>query len=183
MSPRRVSVVGWVGGGLVGLVVGLVLGAIALRGADPTWLESVGTLAAALVAAAAAVSALLIAGRDRENANRQARKDRQHAALLSVITDTAERYRDVQQMLVAFDRYARFAVDRSVDRGAGQRQTSSRAADFTGRLRASTEELPRTRQLMFSHFKPDEEQMGEWLSGYMSAISARSATPKRSRPE
>ena len=88
MARGRGGIAPVIGSGTVGVVAGLIVGSLASQGADRAWLESIGTLAAAVVAAGAAVSALVIARSDRLNADRHAGLDRQHANLLSVLADT-----------------------------------------------------------------------------------------------
>lgn len=175
---RSLGALGYVGVGTGGLLLGLLIGTLLARGADPVWLESIGTLAAAVVAAGAAVSALHIARRDRENATAQAQTDRQHATAqahadrqhgtrLSVIAELEGRYRDLQELLLSFDRYVGARWIGVLTEAESQAAWRAEGADFSGRLRASTEKLPRARQLMFSHFQPTEEELDAWLADYV----------------
>jgi hypothetical protein len=91
--------------------------------------------------------------------------------VLSVIDHKHERYRDVQDLLVSFDNYAGTRWIGMGEEGESERATWRPApAQFPGRLRASTEPLPQTRQLMFAHIPPDDDQLDAWLRGYFQTL-------------
>ena len=91
---------------VVAFCVGVAAGALWITRLDQGWVESVGTLEAALVSAFAAVAAITIATQDRRNVAHQFAQDRTQTLVLSEIDHTRERYRDVQDLLVSFDNYA-----------------------------------------------------------------------------
>lgn len=167
---RSKSTWSYLGALVAGLVAGLLIATIVLRTTDPVWLQSMGTLAAALVAAAAAFSALVIAGKDRRSAATQAHDDRQHATKLATLSYTEGRYREIQALLVTFDRYAGARWIGVLTEAESPAQYRAELAEFTGRLRASAEDLPRAKQLMFDHQSPTEDELGGWLESYVEDL-------------
>jgi hypothetical protein len=156
---------------ILGFCFGAVAGALWITRLDKGWVESVGTLAAAVVSALAAVAAITIATQDRRNVAHQAAQDRTQTLVLSEIDQTRERYRDMQDLLVSFDNYAGTRWTGTGEEGESDRPTwQTAAAEFAGRLRACTEPLPQTRQLMFAHIPPDDDQLDSWLEGYFQAL-------------
>jgi hypothetical protein len=91
---------------IVGFCVGVGAGPLWITRLDQGWVESVGTLAAAMVSAFAAVAAITIATQDRRNVAHQSAQDRTQTLVLSEIDQTRERYRDLQDLLMSFDEYA-----------------------------------------------------------------------------
>jgi hypothetical protein len=89
---------------------------------------------------------------------------------------TTRRFDDLKDLLVAFDVYARFRTvlygPAALDRPSKEQRTPEESqlrqaeAEFYGRLDASTEELPLTRQVSFGYIKPAalEDALKEFLA-------------------
>jgi hypothetical protein len=148
----------------------------------PDIVTAFATIATAGAAAWAAIVATRIATADRQASDSRAKADRQHGLQLWQVDQTSRRFDETQELLIAFDVYATFRPPRyegvrhslleepDEARPAKEVQLRQAHAEFLGRLRASTENLPFTRQICFEHIPPNNSELEIVLKGFLSAV-------------